>query len=605
MHGYLSSDLGTDFYGYIKYSAAGLRLANFDGNVVANSPEEMPNQIWKFERQSDNSYLIRSCLDNTCIDSENGEFEDGNNVQTYEDNGTRAQRWYFIKHHGESENKFTIKSQLANSLIDVENSSFENGTNVHLWHPNDTNAQIFEIEVCEEETVDRIIDSLTGYDDYFYATISNPDSGLQITNNSQNVVIDNSEIKANKLWRFEQQQDYSYIITSFIDGNCLDAENGECSNRTNVQTYMDNATMAQRWYLVKKSNNQCLIKSALGDGVLNIEVLHGQPQSGENIGLFPANGFEIQDFSINEIEDINEYLATDVGTDFFANISIYNSDYLLTNSNENVALNTENEIITKIDQIWKFERQADKSYLIRSSSDNKYLDAANANDFDGNNVQVYEDNGTIAQRWIVCELGDNQYLIKSVLGETVLDAYTTGGVVNDGANLQVYHPNGTPAQIYQINKLPLASISVNHMPNKTEYSVDEELDTAGLDICLNYGDGLTSIVSDGFTICGYDSSTEGTKSITVTYQGKTTSFEIIVKNQPMKSILGDVDGDGEVTIIDATCIQRKLVELPTAKFVEAASDADEDGELTIIDATVIQRWLVQLPSNANIGKPIA
>lgn len=68
--------------------------------------------------------------------------------------------------------------------------------------------------------------------------------------------------------------------------------------------------------------------------------------------------------------------------------------------------------------------------------------------------------------------------------------------------------------------------------------------------------------------------------------------------------LGDVDGDGEVTIIDATCIQRKLASIATAKFVEAASDADEDGELTIIDATVIQRWLVQLPSNDNIGKPI-
>ena len=61
-------------------------------------------------------------------------------------------------------------------------------------------------------------------------------------------------------------------------------------------------------------------------------------------------------------------------------------------------------------------------------------------------------------------------------------------------------------------------------------------------------------------------------------------------------LLGDADGDGEVTILDATAIQRKLAGLPTA-FVEAASDADEDGEVSILDATEIQRFLVGLSTN--------
>ena len=76
-----------------------------------------------------------------------------------------------------------------------------------------------------------------------------------------------------------------------------------------------------------------------------------------------------------------------------------------------------------------------------------------------------------------------------------------------------------------------------------------------------------------------------------------------VEEKP-KIFLGDVDGDDEVTIIDATCIQRKLANIPTATFVEAAADADGDGGLTIIDATVIQRHLAQLPAPAGIGKPI-
>ena len=66
-------------------------------------------------------------------------------------------------------------------------------------------------------------------------------------------------------------------------------------------------------------------------------------------------------------------------------------------------------------------------------------------------------------------------------------------------------------------------------------------------------------------------------------------------------ILGDADGDGEVTILDATAIQRTLAGLPTESFIDKAADADEDGELTILDATAVQRWLAGLDSNENIG----
>ena len=81
--------------------------------------------------------------------------------------------------------------------------------------------------------------------------------------------------------------------------------------------------------------------------------------------------------------------------------------------------------------------------------------------------------------------------------------------------------------------------------------------------------------------------------------------ERISWNVGIPLLLGDVDGDESVTIIDATCIQRKLASIPTATFIETVADADGDGELTIIDATVIQRHLAQLPAPEGIGKPIA
>ena len=70
-------------------------------------------------------------------------------------------------------------------------------------------------------------------------------------------------------------------------------------------------------------------------------------------------------------------------------------------------------------------------------------------------------------------------------------------------------------------------------------------------------------------------------------------------------ILGDVDGDGKVTIVDATYIQKKLASIPLTITIDAAiADTDADGAVTIIDVTYIQKWLATLPSNDKIGKPI-
>lgn len=55
--------------------------------------------------------------------------------------------------------------------------------------------------------------------------------------------------------------------------------------------------------------------------------------------------------------------------------------------------------------------------------------------------------------------------------------------------------------------------------------------------------------------------------------------------------LGDADGDGKVTIADATMIQRHEVQM--VRFTETqkkAADVDGDGKITVLDATLIQRY---------------
>ena len=69
-------------------------------------------------------------------------------------------------------------------------------------------------------------------------------------------------------------------------------------------------------------------------------------------------------------------------------------------------------------------------------------------------------------------------------------------------------------------------------------------------------------------------------------------------------LLGDSDGDGAVSVLDATAIQKTLASLSVPDFFREAADADEDRTITVIDATYIQKWLAKIPCNDTIGKPI-
>lgn len=68
----------------------------------------------------------------------------------------------------------------------------------------------------------------------------------------------------------------------------------------------------------------------------------------------------------------------------------------------------------------------------------------------------------------------------------------------------------------------------------------------------------------------------------VTYRGE----KVLVR-------LGDVDNDGDLTVIDATGIQRELAGIGSTEFIEDCADYDRDGDVSVLDATAIQRTLAE------------
>ena len=73
------------------------------------------------------------------------------------------------------------------------------------------------------------------------------------------------------------------------------------------------------------------------------------------------------------------------------------------------------------------------------------------------------------------------------------------------------------------------SMSINMLPLKTEYYIGDELNTTGLQLKLTYSNGLTDFISSGFTVSGFNSSSSGTKEVTVSYKGFSETFNVTVK----------------------------------------------------------------------------
>uniref|UniRef100_UPI00386C907F dockerin type I domain-containing protein n=1 Tax=Ruminococcus sp. TaxID=41978 RepID=UPI00386C907F len=70
------------------------------------------------------------------------------------------------------------------------------------------------------------------------------------------------------------------------------------------------------------------------------------------------------------------------------------------------------------------------------------------------------------------------------------------------------------------------------------------------------------------------------------------------------SILGDADGDGEVTAADAALIQRYDAQMPVGdNFNAALADVNGDGDVDILDVTLIQRYLAGMTVKYPIGNP--
>ena len=115
----------------------------------------------------------------------------------------------------------------------------------------------------------------------------------------------------------------------------------------------------------------------------------------------------------------------------------------------------------------------------------------------------------------------------------------------------------------------------------------------------------TKPTRSGYTFLGWSTSSTATTATYApgdTYTTNASATLYAVWRSPI--LLGDADGDGKVTVIDATAIQRNCAQISVSSFDKQAADIDESGVISVSDATYIQRWLANISCPYRIGETI-
>ena len=175
-----------------------------------------------------------------------------------------------------------------------------------------------------------------------------------------------------------------------------------------------------------------------------------------------------------------------------------------------------------------------------------------------------------------------------VTGVAAGTATITGTITYDG---RTYSASTT----VKINAVEVTGIEVNTMPNKTAYFTGETFDPTGLTLTVSYNNGTTAVVSDGMTFNTVNTTLQGTKTVRVTYAGKTATFKITVTELKITSIeivklpdtteyyIGEEDFDATGIVVEAVYNNgsREAIDFDELYFDGFDASAIGENEITV------------------------
>ena len=402
-------------------------------------------QKFVFTKQSDGSYVITNAISGKALDVAGGATGNGAVVQQYTPNGTKAQRWY-IRDTGSG---YCIQSALGNWVLDISGASSANGTRISLYTPNNTVAQRFIFSSASTTIPTNVSVKISSVEN---SSLTMDVPGASESNGTR-IQLYRANGTAAQTFSARQVGNGVYTLTNAASGKVLDVAGASTSNGGVVQQYQSNGTAAQHWSLIDFGGGKVTLTSnASGKAV---DIPGGNASSSVKLQIYSANGTKAQQWTVTKVKSerdkLNDLAAKNQGVlsdGTVTMVSALSASKALdvsgaSHSNcANVQLYQSNGTGA---QRWVVSHDSQGYVTLRNVVSGKVLDIAGASTANGANVQQYASNNTWAQKWVAVSNGDGTVTLHSALKYgLVLDV--AGASTANGANVQVYASNGTKAQ---------------------------------------------------------------------------------------------------------------------------------------------------------------
>lgn len=460
------------------------------------------------------------------------------------------------------------------------------------------------------------------YGNDFYALITTPKTNVVV---GQDIASGyNAELVTNSISEYcvfqftKVNNNNGYMIRSVANNRYLEVYYGADANETNVDFRGYSYDPAQIWYMQSKGE---WVSITPGCSNRVLDAYGSRVDIGTNLQLYDWNGTNGQKYNIWKLKD-TEKAGLNYGDDFYAMINNGSLKKPIGRAdNGNIVLMTEST--NNYDRtIWHFTKlNGLNAYRISTLTGDLYIDVEGAQNTDGANVQCYKYHDHPAQEWYI-QLRKGSLALVPGCSSRFLDI--TGAGTADGTNVELweYHGNND-AQKFSLDILDENDI-VNYSisTDKSQYNMNDTATvTIGGDLPYVYNYKFHIMKPDGTKIV-IDNKCQNTLSYRPDAEGTFTVFAE-VKNpiytdtgsavnkaitftvgNTSKYILADADGDGKVTSIDVTCVQRYCTKmnLDIDESILMHADVNSNGTLDLLDSTFIQRYLSHITTPYAIGE---
>lgn len=402
-------------------------------------------QQFSFEQTNDGYYVIRNLGSGKVLDVAGGRTINGASVQLYDYNGTCAQKWALSR---KPNGKIEILSKCnGNKALDIAGGNINSsGAKLQLYSRNDTPSQEFNIKSLSQ-----------GLNGIF--KISNFVSNKVInTKNEENSAYISDSVLNSSVQQFEikKYDGIFYKIKSLASGNFLEISENVNAKQLRFNHDRQNSC-EQLWSIHADERGAHKIQNACSGGFV-IDVINGAINNngsylqGYNSNNTDAQKWKIED--INTIKALNEQKITNSteveGKHVVSTMTTLAMDIAsgkMTNGT-NIQIYNQNKTLA---QNFTIKKTSDDLYVIRSDNE-KVIDISGGRILNGTKLQLYDYNGTCAQKWKILKSDNGLYEILSACDSNKAIDVSGGAIGLSGTKLQLYSRNQTLSQKWNLKQ---------------------------------------------------------------------------------------------------------------------------------------------------------